>query len=340
MNQPPSLPAHAQVVQMIFGSVVSRAVYAVAELGIADQLSEGPRSADDVAQAIDAHAPSVYRLLRTTAGLGLFVQHADGRFSLTPLGEALKSGAPGHARSTVRSVGGPIFWGAMSEFLHSVKTGEDGMMKVFGESFFDFISKQPVEGSLFNEAMIGIHGAEPPAVAAAYDFSGIKTLVDVGGGTGNLLTTILLANPGLSGVLFDAPAVAAEARPAIAAKGLADRCEVVEGSFFDRVPAGGDAYLLSHIIHDWSMDKCITILQNCRHAMEPGGRLLLVEMVIPPGNDLHPGKLLDMVMLGMTPGGTERTAEEYGRLFAKAGFHLARVVPTESAVSVVEGVPN
>jgi len=338
-SAPAALPPQAEIVQMIFGAVVSRAVYAVAELGIPDQLSDGPRTAEEIARAVSAHGPSVYRLLRTTAALGLFVEDDDKRFSLAPLGAALQSGAAGHARSTARAIGGPLFWRAWSEFLHSVKTGENAMEKVFGESVFDYLSKQPELGSLFNESMIGIHGGEPPAVAAAYDFSGIRKLVDVGGGTGNLLTTILLANPGLRGVLFDAPAVAAEARRAVADKGLADRCEIAQGSFFESVPAGGDAYVLSHIIHDWSEDKCLVILENCRRAMQPGGRVLLVEMVIPPGNNLHPGKLLDLMMLAMTPGGLERTAEEYAALLAKARFRLTRVVPTHSPVSVVEAVP-
>jgi ubiquinone/menaquinone biosynthesis C-methylase UbiE len=187
--------------------------------------------------------------------------------------------------------------------------------------------------------MIAFHGGEPPAVAAAYDFSGVGTIVDVGGGTGNLLTTILLANAEARGVLYDRPHVAVEARALIASRGLSARCTVSEGSFFDAVPEGADAYLLSHIIHDWDEASCLKILTACRRAMKADGRLLVVEMVIPPGNDFHPSKLSDMIMLAFTPGGCERTAPEYAALFAKAGLALSRVVPTASPVSVVEARP-
>jgi len=191
---------------------------------------------------------------------------------------------------------------------------------------------------LFNEMMIAFHGSELPAVAAAYDFSACRTLIDVGGGIGNLLTTILLAHPHLRGVLYDVPHVAAQAKTLIASRNLNDRCSVSEGSFFDGVPAGGDTYLLSHIIHDWDEARCLAILGHIRRVLPPGGRLLVVEMVIPPGNDFHLGKLTDMVMLAFTPGGRERTADEYAALFGKAGLKLTRVVPTQSPVSVVEAV--
>ena len=333
-----TLPPHAQVVQMAGGHVIARAIYALAELGIADHLKDGPRLSEEIAQATGTHAPSLYRLLRSMAGLGFFVEGPDHRFSLTPLGAALQSDAPGHARASVRTMAGPIFWGALGEFLHSVRTGEAGMEKAYGRPIFDYLSTAPEQATLFNETMIGVHGGEPPAVAAAYDFSGIGKLIDVGSGTGNLLTTILLANPGLRGVLYDLPHVASEARRLIGLKGLSDRCEVIEGSFFESVPRGGDAYILSHIIHDWDEAKCLIILENCRKAIQGRGRLLLVEMVIPPGNDFHPGKFLDLVMLAMT-GGMERSAGEYAALFARAGFKLTRVVPTPSPVSVIEAGP-
>jgi hypothetical protein len=335
----PDLPPHAQIIQMAGGLVIARAIYAVAELGIADHLKDGPRSADELAQATGAHAPSLYRLLRSSAGFGLFAEDAEHRFSLTPLGAALQSEAPGYARSTVRSLAGPIAWSAYGDFLHSVKTGESGVEKAYGRSLFDYLATAPEQATMFNETMIGFHGAEPPAVAAAYDFSGIGKLIDVGGGTGNLLTTILLANPKLRGALYDLPHVTSEARHQIDARGLSGRCEVIEGSFFESVPGGGDAYMLSHIIHDWDEARCLTILDNCLRAMQGRGRLLLVEQVIPAGNDFHPGKFLDLMMLAFTPGGRERTVEEYAALFAKAGFNLKRVVPTESAVSVVEAEP-
>jgi hypothetical protein len=183
--------------------------------------------------------------------------------------------------------------------------------------------------------MIGFHGAEPPAVAAAYDFSNVGTLVDVGGASGHLLTTILQRHPKTRGILFDLPHVVKDGPALIDARGLTNRVEIQSGSFFDTVPAGGDAYLLSHIIHDWREDRCLTILGHCRRAMNAGGRVLIIEMVLPPADTPHPGKMLDVMML-VGPGGQERTAEEYTVLLAKAGFRLNRIVPTASSVSVVE----
>lgn len=330
------LPPGAQVVQMAGAHVIAKGIFAIAELGVADYLKDVPHTAEEIAQATGAHTPSLYRLLRGMAGFGFFAEDEGGRFSLTPLSDVLRSDAPGHTRSAVRMLAGPWMWQATGEFLHSVKTGESGTEKAFGQPLFDLLTTEPEQASVFNEAMIGFHGAEPPAVAAAYDFSGIRKLVDVGGGTGNLLTTILLANPELEGMLYDLPHVTAEARRQIETKGLSERCEVVEGSFFESVPADADAYILSHIIHDWDEEKCMKILENCRRAMKDGDRLLLVEMVIPSGNKFHPGKFLDMVMLTAT-GGRERTKREYAALFEKAGFMLTKVVPTASPVSVVEG---
>jgi hypothetical protein len=333
------LPPHVQINQMMGGHVVTRALYAFAELGIADTLKDAPRSAAGIAPIVGAEAAPLYRLLRMMAGLGFLVEDAGNRFALTPLGEAMRSDAPGHARSAVRLIAGPLGWRVLGEFLHSVKTGEAGSERALGQPLFDYMATAPQEATWFNEMMIAFHGGEPPAVAAAYDFSGIGTIVDVGGGTGNLLTTILLANPAVRGVLHDVPHVAAQARALIASRGLSERCTVSEGSFFDDVPEGGDAYVLSHIIHDWDEASCLKILTACRRAMKSSARLLVVEMVIPPGNDFHPSKLSDMIMLAFTPGGCERTAQEYAALFAKAGFALKRVVPTASPVSVVEAMP-
>ncbi len=338
VSAPPAVSPHAQLLEMVFAPVVTKSVYAIAELGIADHLKDGPRTADELARATGANPASLYRLLRTTSALGFFREDAEKRFALAPLGETILSDAPARGRSTVRAVAGDVFWRGLGEFLYSVKTGTNGIEKVFGKNFFEYLSEDPALGALFNDSMIGIHGGEPPAVAAAYDFSGIRKLVDVGGGTGNLLTTILAAHPAVHGVLFDAPAVAAAARMLVEQRGLAGRVEFDPGDFFERVTTGADAYILSHIIHDWDDARSIKILGNIRRAMAPGGRVLLVEMVIPEGNAFHPGKLLDMVMLACTPGGLERTAAEYQALLAKAGLRMTRVVPTESPVSVVEAV--
>jgi ubiquinone/menaquinone biosynthesis C-methylase UbiE len=301
-------------------------------------LAAGPRTADELAAVTQTDARSLYRILRVAAGLGLFVEDEMQRFALTSLGATLKTGAEGHARSTVLIQAGPAYWAAYSEILHVIRTGGTAMEKVHGANLFDYLAERPVDAQRFNETMIGIHGAEPAAVAAAYDFSKVGTLVDVGGGTGNLLTTILETHAGLRGVLFDMPHVAREARARIAARGLTSRCEAREGNFFESVFPGGDAYMLSHIIHDWDDARCVQILDNCRRAMGPEGRLLLVEMLIPEGNDPHPGKIIDFIMLAIT-GGVERTTEEYASLLRRAGFRMTQVVPTQSAVSVIEALP-
>jgi hypothetical protein len=203
---------------------------------------------------------------------------------------------------------------------------------------FDYLAKHPEEASLFSQTMVGIHGPETPAVAAAYDFSRFRTIVDVGGATGNMLAAILSRHPGPRGILYDLPHVVRDAPELLKAHGVADRVAIEAGSFFDKVPSGGDAYILSHVIHDWSEKQCLDILGHCRRAIGPQGRLLIVEMVLPPGDTPHPGKLLDITMLVM-PGGQERTPDEYAALLAKAGFRLERVVPTASPVSVVEAIP-
>ncbi len=332
-----AVPAHVQLIQMATGGWVSSLLWAAAELGLADQLAE-PKSAAEIAPGLGLHAPSLHRLLRTLASLGVLTERAEARFALTPLGEAMKSGAAGSARATLRTFGSPAFTRAFENILWSLQTGKTGFEKAHGVPAFDFLAAHPEQAALFSETMIGFHGNEPPAVAAAYDFSAFETVVDVGGATGNMLAHILTKHAKPRGVLFDLPHVVGDAPALLRERGVANRVTIEGGSFFDAVPAGGDAYLLSHIIHDWSEEQCLTILGNCRKAMKPTSRLLIVEMVLPADDTPHPGKLLDMVMM-VLPGGQERTAAEYAPLLAKAGFRQSRVVPTESAVSVVEALP-
>ena len=329
-------PPHVQLIQMCTAQWASSAVYAAAELGLADRL-ETPQSAAELAPALDAHVPSLHRLMRALASIGLLTEGEGQRFALTPLGAALKSGAPGAARSTVRTLAGPAFTRAFEDIVHSVKTGRTGFEKAHGAPVFDYFASRPEEASMFSETMVGFHGAEPAAVAAAYDFSAFETVVDVGGATGNMLSAILARHTKPRGVLFDRPHVVRDAPALLRAAGVAERVTIEGGDFFEAVPTGGDAYVLSHILHDWSEEQCLTILRNCRKAMKPTARLLIVEMVLPAGNTPDPGKIFDLVML-VIPGGQERTEAEYAALLGKAGFRLARVVPTESAVGVVEAV--
>ena len=331
----PTVPPHVQIIQMGTAFWVSRLVYTAAKLDLADQLADGPRTAADLAVAAGTNPRAMHRFMRTLASFGILSMRDDDTFALTDLGATLKRNAPGSARATVLTMASPWFWKSFGEFEYSLQTGKPAMDKVFGMGIFDYLAQHPAEAALFSESMVGIHGAEPPAVAAAYDFSRIGTIVDVGGATGNMLGHILARHSQPKGVLFDRPHVVSEAPALLRAHGVADRVTIKEGNFFESVPEGGDAYILSHIIHDWTEAQCLTILGNCRKAMTKGAKLLIVEFVLPEGNTPHFGKLVDMVMLNV-PGGEERTAKEYQTLLDAAGFTMTRVVPTASDVSVVE----
>ena len=333
-----ALPPHAQLIQMGTSFWISRIVFAAAKLGLADHLAAGPKSAAELAGVTGMHAPSLHRLMRTLASLGILTERDAQRFALTPLGEALKTGAPGSARASIVTLAGHLGWRSWEQLLYSLETGKTGFEKAFGMGAFEYLAQHPDEASLFSETMIGVHGAEPQAVAEAYDFSAFGTIADVGGSSGNLLAAILTRHQKPRGILFDLPHVVRDAPALLKARGVADRVSIEAGSFFETVPKAADAYVLSHVIHDWSEAQCLTILGHCRSAMKPESRVLLVEMVLPPGDTPHFGKILDMTMLVM-PGGEERTDAEYAALLGKAKLRMTRVVPTGSAVSVVEAVP-
>jgi O-methyltransferase domain/Dimerisation domain len=331
------VPPHIQLIQMGQAAIVSRIVYAAAKLNLADQLAPGPKSAAELAGGMQVHAPSLHRLMRTLASLGVLTEQPEQRFALTDLGQALKAGAPGSAKSTLLWIGGPVQQSGWDHLVYSVQTGKPGFEKAQGVSFFEYLAQHPEDASLFSETMVGFHSQEPPAVAAAYDFSIFNTIVDVGGATGSMLSAVLSQHSEPRGILFDRPHVVNDASRLLEAKGVSDRITIEPGDFFTSVPSGADAYILSHIIHDWDEDRCLTILGHVRKAMDPAGRLLIVEMVLPPDDIAHPGKMLDMVML-VALGGRERTEREYASLLSKAGFRLTRVVPTKSAASIVEAV--
>ena len=334
-----AVPPSAQLIQMGIAYWTSQLVFVAAQLGLADCLGTGPRTSDDLARELGLDAAAFHRYLRTLAGLGVVTEVDRRVFGLTPLGEALKKDAPGSARASILVLGGPVGTKSWGELLYSLQTGKTGFEKLVGKNLFQYLAEHPGEASLFSETMVGFHGAEPAAVAAAYDFSRFGTVVDVGGATGNMLVNILKRHSRPRGVLYDLPHVVADAPAFLASRGMAERVSIESGSFFESVPAGHDAYILSHIIHDWDEARCQTILRNCRQAMKPDGRLLIVEMVLPEDDTPHPGKMLDMMML-VGPGGQERTPSEYERILRPAGFDLARVVPTQSAVSIVECAPR
>jgi hypothetical protein len=275
--------------------------------------------------------------MRTLASLGILTERPGQRFALTTLGEALRTAAPGSARSTIMFTGSPAAQMPWDHLVYSVQTGKPGFERAHGIGLFDYLAQHPEDASLFSEMMAGIYSQEPAAVAAAYDFSTFKTIVDVGGATGTMLAAILAEHAAPRGILFDRPHVVKDAPALLRSKGVADRVTIEAGDFFQNVPGGADAYILSHVIHDWSQDQNLTILGHIRKAMKSDGRLLIVEIVLTAGDAPHPGKMFDMVMLLYT-GGEERSEAEYGALLDKAGFRLGRVIPTNSAASIMEAI--
>jgi ubiquinone/menaquinone biosynthesis C-methylase UbiE len=329
------LSPQQQISRMLTGYWISQALYVAAKLGLADFLKDGPRTAANLALATQSHPGALYRLLRALASMRVFAEDDRHRFSLTPLADCLRSDVPGSQRP-LAIMAGEEHYHAFGQLLYSVQTGKIAFDKLYGMPVFDFLQKHPEQAKIFDEAMIGVHGRETASMLDAYDFSGIRVLADIGGGNGSVLTAVLRKYPAMRGILFDLPGVVERAKANIQAADLWERCQVIGGTFFDSVPSGADAYLLRHIIHDWDDEQSTRILKNIHRAMGKEGRVLVVESVIPPGNDPAFGKLLDLAML-VIPGGEERTQEEYQKLYEAAGFRLTRIVPTEAEVSVIEG---
>jgi hypothetical protein len=329
------------VLGLITGYWLSQCVRVAAKLGVADVLARGPKTPEALAEQLGANAPALRRVLRALASAGVFAEDARGRFRLTPAAKTLQTGAPGSLRDFARMMVDDYNWDAWAGLDHAVVRGALPFDQVHGEPIFEYLAKHPDDEALFAASMASISGTENDAVARAYPFGKLRTLVDVGGAHGHLLATILRRHKKLRGILYDQPQVVAAAGASgfLSAPELAGRHELVGGSFFDRVPAGADAYLMKYILHDWDDEKCLRILGNCRDAMAEGGRVLVVEHVIPKGNGAYWGKLLDVNMLALT-GGQERTREEFRELFARAGLKLARVWPTAGALRVLESVRN
>lgn len=332
--QPNGAPPEAVLTQMLLGSLASQALYVAAKLGIADLLVDGPKRVEELATATATDAPSLYRVLRALASMGVFEEEDNQVFALTPTAEALRSDVPNSLRDVTIFWGEDWHWEVWGKTLYSVKTGKSAWAQIHGEEVFDYFAKNQEAARIFDRAMSSFSSVATKAVVEAYDFSGIGKLVDIAGGHGRLLNGVLEANPSMRGVLFDLEHVIESARQTAT---VSDRCEYATGDFFASVPAGGDAYMMKHIIHDWDDERAITILKNIKDAMNPGGRVLVVESVIADGNNQDFGKLLDIEML-VSPGGKERTAAEYEELFRQAGLRLTRIVPTKSPYSVIEAV--
>jgi O-methyltransferase domain/Dimerisation domain len=344
-TMPPSPAAEVQaaaatMLRMIQGLHISRAVYVAAKLGISDLLADGPRPAAELAQLTKAHAPSLYRVLRLLAALNVLREQPSGHFALTPLGERLRTGVPGSLR----------YWALLTDQLgglrpfdrifDTVMSGEAGLKLAYDDKWTEFLANHPTATVEFQAAMSERTAAFAPSVAATYDFSQMRRVVDVGGGRGTLLAAVLAARAHLDGVVFDLPEVVAGAAETFRAAGVADRCGIESGDFFVAVPSGGHGYLLANVLHDWDDERSAVILRNCRRAMHADGKVLIVERMIfdDPERSL-PTLLSDLNMLVLT-GGQERTEEEYARLFVSAGLRLTSVVPVAYPYGIFEGAPN
>jgi SAM-dependent methyltransferase len=331
----PDVPPPAAMMGLITGYWVSQAVGAVALLGVADHLADGPRRSDELAQAVGADPHALYRVLRLLASLGVFVESSSGSFGLTPLGETLRSDAPGSVRNFAITETAPGHWLPWGRLAESVRTGRPMAREALGMELFDWYAQNPEEADVFTAAMGNLSALAADELVRVYDVSSVRTVADIGGAHGVLLAAVLRANPAARGILFDLPHVIATARDAVAAAGIADRCELVSGDFFDSVPDGADLHLLKQIVHDWDDARATQLLRNCHRALAPAGKLVLVEMVIPSDNRPSPAQAMDLNMLVMQ-GGRERTEAEYRHLLEAADFRLERVIPTHSPFSVIE----
>jgi hypothetical protein len=330
-------PVHIGMLQLLNGVHVAGAVSCLAQLGIPDLVEDGPRSAEELASQTGTNPQALYRLMRATACVGVLAEGPDGTFSETPMSAVLRSNAKPSLRA-LAIMGGREWHGrGWSRLEYCVRTGKQALDQVYGAHVFEYFKQNPEEAQIFNDTMTALSMIDGPAVAEAYDFDGIHSIVDVAGGHGLLLATILARNPHLKGTLYEVPHVLDGCRNGPVTP-VMERCTLASGDMFASVPAGADAYIMKHIIHDWPDDLCVKILTACRKGVNAGGKLLVVDNVIQPGNHFSPGKFLDLQML-IFPGGCERTEKQFRDLFAAAGWRLSRIIPTAAADSIVEGVP-
>jgi hypothetical protein len=331
----PSEASPAVTLHMLLaGMGISRAIMCAAQLGIADQFGD-EASVAELARLTQTHAPSLYRLMRALASLGIFAEVRPATFAHTALSRLLRSDVPGSLRNMALLLGNPSQWQAWGALDYSVRTGQPAFDHIHGQNIWQYLALHPESARVFNEAMVSFSEAAIPVVYA-YDFSTITTMVDVGGGLGRLLIAILQANPAMRGILLDQPAIIEEARARIMAAGLGERCELVVGDYFEALPTGADAYLFKQVLHNLPDEECIRLLTHCRAAMQAGGKVLIVEQAIRPGSTNPATYLQDLDML-VAFGGRERTEEEFRALFEASRFILSRFVQTRSPYCLVEG---
>jgi hypothetical protein len=337
-DQQTAAPSNFLLQQFIGGSLATNLVYIAAELGIADQLADGPRKAEELAAATGTKADALKRVLRGLSVLGVLAQTPEGAFALTPLGEALRSDVPGSMRTTARLQAHPVTQRAFGALIDTVRTGQPAFDLAFGNDFFVYLENHDDFNQLFNDFMAGVTDAAVAAIIPAYDFAGIKTIVDVGGGKGALVRAALRANDWLEGTITDMHILKRQAEEAIARDGLGGRCWFVEADFFEHVPEGADAYLLKSVIHDWDDERALRIYGTVRRAMRDDSRLLLVEALNEP-DSIRPDVIFgDLIMLTMAPG-RERSEAEHRAMLSQAGLRLERIIPTASGSSILEAWP-
>jgi hypothetical protein len=325
------------MMQILTGSYIAGAIACLAQMGVPDLVEGGPKSAEELAIKLDADAKALHRLMRATASVGVLSEGADGKFSETPMSAVLRRNGKPSLRSFAIMGGREWHGRGWSQLEYCVRTGKQALDKIYGMPIFEYFAQNPGETQVFNDAMTALSAIDSPAVAEAYSFDGIHSIVDVGGGHGLLLATILARNPQMKGTVYDVQRVIEGAKDG-PLKPFMERCTLASGDMFSSVPAGADAYIMKHIIHDWPDELCLKILKACRKGVNSGGKLLVVDWVIQPGNDFSPGKFLDLQML-IFPGGCERSEKQFRDLFAASGWRLSRIIPTAAGECIVEGVP-
>jgi len=337
MNELSPVPPPAQMMQMITGFWTSCCIYNAAKLDIADILASKPRTIDQLSELTHCHNPSLNRMMRALLSVGIFNKNSKGEYSNSALSETLRSGVPGSMKAMAIAQLGDHY-SAWGNLLYSLKTGKTAFDKVEGMPIWKYYETHPEEGENFIEAMAGVTGAVIHNVIPAYDFTAMSTIVDIGGGNGALLMAVLQSAPEAKGIVFDEEYVVEKTKEVLAQKGYSERCSTMGGSFFDFIPKDADGYLMKMVLHDWNDEQSLQILNNCRQAMKPGSKLLVIESVIPEEDTPHPGKFMDINMLAMT-GGLERTEKEFSTLFQKAQLKLLRVIPTHMPMfSILEVV--
>lgn len=322
----------------IMGFRMTQMIHVAAKLRLADRLAAGPRSAADLAGAVGAEPQALRRLLRALASLGIFAEDSTGAFALTPQAELLRSDVRGSLCDIALLYGEDWLWETYGAMLHSVRTGAPAFTKIHGQPLYGYLHEHPRAAARFNAAMSGFSSQETAAILEAYDFAAARNVVDIGGGQGALLAGLLRAHPHLTGTVFDLPSVVAGATQLLGEAGIAERARCLAGDFFDEAPGAADLYVMKSVLHNWDDCDAGRILATCRAAMSADARLLVIERVIPPGNEPAEAKLFDLNML-VVAGGRERTEEEYRALFRESGLRLERVAATRSPLSVIVARP-